>query len=94
MTGPITLAGTPAMKVPEGANACMGTVTMNGTSAVSVATTAISGNTRVHLTCQPGGTGTPGVLRVASITAGTGFTVVSTSSSDQTVVAWWLVDHT
>jgi hypothetical protein len=93
MTGPIVLAGTPALKVPEGSNACMGTATLNGTTAVAVATTAVDSNTRVFLTIQTPG-GTVGAPYVSSITAGTGFGVKSTSGSDTSTVAWMLVDHT
>lgn len=94
MSGTLGLAGVPAATIPEGlANSCMGTVTLNGTTGVSVATTAVSSKTRVFLSTQAPG-GTPGSAYVSSITPGTGFTVKSTGSSDTSAAAWFLIDHT
>lgn len=93
MTGTLGLAGKPALQIPEGTNACMGTATLNGTTAVTVTTTAVDSNTRIFLTIQTPG-GTVGAPYVSSITAGTSFAVKSTSGSDTSTVAWMLVDHT
>ena len=94
MTGPIELAGVPAAKIPEtGSSACMGTATLNGTTAVSVATEAVDASTRIFVSIQAPA-GTVGSPYVASITPGTGFTVKSTAAGDTSMVAWLLIDHT
>jgi hypothetical protein len=85
------LLGLP-LNIPEGANARMGTATLNGTTAVTVATTAVTAKSRVFLTVQTPG-GTPGVHYVNSITPGTSFTVKS-AAGDTSTVAWLLIDHT
>lgn len=85
------LLGAP-LNIPEGANARMGTATLNGTTAVTVATTAITAKSRVFLTVQSPG-GTPGAHYVNSITAGTSFTIKS-EAGDTSTVAWLLIDHT
>lgn len=83
--GPIT--------TPESGTAPrMGVAVLNGTTAVTVTTAGITAASRVFLTIQAPG-GTPASPYVASITAGTGFTVKSTGASDTSVVAWLLVDH-
>lgn len=93
MSGTITLQGQPPFTVVNtGAAAIAGTATLNGTSAVSVATTAVDASSYVLLTVQPG-TAPVGIPYVASITPGTGFTVKSTSASDTAVlVAWYVVE--
>lgn len=70
----------------------MGTVALNGTTAVTVTTTGVTANSRVFLTIQAPA-GTPGAPYVASITPGTGFTVKS-AAGDTSTVAWFLVDRT
>jgi hypothetical protein len=80
-----------------------GTATLNGTTAVSVATTAVLvdqevtvGDTtvtvtsQIQVTVQPG-TAPAGQPYVASLTNGTGFTLKSTSSSDTAVVVAWFI---
>lgn len=53
----------------------------------TVADTAVDANTRINLqTLTPGGT--PGALYVSSKTAGTGFVIESTSSTDTSTVEW------
>jgi hypothetical protein len=86
MTGTLVLAGSPAVSLPSSS----GTVTLNGTTAVSVSATAVDSSTVILLTVQPGSApaGTP---YVASVTAGTGFTVKSTSSGDTAVVVGWVL---
>ena len=88
MSGPLNFQGTPAYTVVSGLHA--GTVTLNGTSAVSVATTAVTADSTIQLTVQPG-TAPVGTPWVASITPGTGFTVKSSSSSDTAVVVAWAI---
>jgi hypothetical protein len=72
--------------VKEGANAKMGTaVLVAGT--VTVNTTAVTANSRIFLTAQTTGAA-PGALRVSAVTAGTSFTITSTSATDTSTVAW------
>jgi hypothetical protein len=47
----------------------------------------VTANSRIFLTCQTPG-GTPGFLRVSARTAGTSFTILSSSGTDTSVVAW------
>lgn len=88
MSGPLNFQGTPAYTVLRGTHA--GTVTLNGTTAVTVATEAVDSDSLVVLTVQPG-TAPVGMPWVASITSGTGFTVKSTSASDTAVLVAWAV---
>jgi hypothetical protein len=90
MSGPLNFQGTPAYTVVRGTHA--GTLTLNGTSAVSVSTDAVDSDSLILLTVQPG-TAPVGIPYVASITAESGFTVKSTSASDTaTTVAWAIVE--
>lgn len=78
------------LRIKEGANAMMGTATLVG-GTVTVPTTKVTANSRVFLTAQNTG-GTPGALRVSGRSAGTSFTVTSTSGSDTSAVAWMIVE--
>jgi hypothetical protein len=79
------------LRVKEGGNAKMGTVVLNGATAVTVATTAVTAASRIFLTVQaPGGTPT-GVAYVAGRTAGTSFTVKG-QAGDTSTVAWLIVE--
>ena len=79
------------LKVAEGSNAKMGTAVLNGTTAVTVTTTAVSANSRIFLTTNTPG-GTLGVPVVVSKTAGTSFTIRSSVAGDVSTVAWMIVD--
>lgn len=80
------------LEIAEGSNAKMGTATLASGSA-TVSTTAVTSNSRIYLTAQ-NSSGTPGFLHVGTITAGTSFTIVSSSNTDTSTVAWMIVDHT
>jgi hypothetical protein len=88
MSGTLDFQGTPAYTVMRGTHA--GTVTLNGTTAVTVSTSAVTSNSLVMLTVQPG-TPPVGTPYVASVSAGSGFTVKSTSASDTAVVVAWAI---
>jgi hypothetical protein len=77
-------------KVKEGSNAKMGTATLTAGSA-TVSTTAVAVNSRIYLTSNIDG-GTPGWLRVSARTAGTSFTITSSSATDTSTVAWIIFD--
>jgi hypothetical protein len=78
------------LQIKEGTNAKMGTATLSGGTVV-VNTTAVTASSRIFLTAQTTGAA-PGALRVSARTAGTSFTITSTSGTDTSVVAWMLVE--
>lgn len=69
-----------------------GTLTLNGTTAVTVSTTLVTATSRIFLTRYGTGAST-GQIRVDTQTAGSGFTVKSTDVGDVTgTVSWLLVN--
>lgn len=76
--------------VKEGVNATMGTATLVAGTVV-VNTTKVTGNSRIFLTAQTTGAA-PGALRVSARTAGTSFTVTSSSATDTSTFAWLIVE--
>ena len=91
MTGTLAFQGTPPFTVVNGLYA--GTVTLNGTTAVVVDTAAVGSSSLIFLTPQPT-TAPVGIPYVSAVSAGTSFSVKSTSSSDTAVVlAWFIVEH-
>jgi hypothetical protein len=77
------------LRIVEGTNKRMGVATLAG-GTVTVANTSVTANTRIFLTVQTAG-GTQGFLSTTR-TAGTSFTINSTSASETSVVAWLLVE--
>lgn len=74
------------LKVNEGANGKQGTATLVA-GTVTVANTSVTANSRIFLeTNTPGGT--PGWLLVSARVVGTSFTILSSSATDTSVVAW------
>ena len=79
------------INVAEGANARMGTATLNGgaTATVVVNTTAVTANSRIFITGQTLGTIVLGAgYSVSARTAGTSFTITSSTTLDTSIVAW------
>lgn len=77
--------------VKEGVNATMGTLTLNGATEVTVATTKTTASSRIFLTVQaPGGTPS-GIAYISSRVAGTSFGVKSVAL-DTSTVAWMIVE--
>ena len=74
------------LKVSEGSNAKQGTATLTAGTVV-VANTSVTASSRIFLTGQTPG-GTPGALNVSARTAGTSFTVTSTSGADTSTFAY------
>jgi len=75
--------------IAEGTNASMGIATLvAGTKTVN--TFDAGANARIFLTTQVPG-GTPGFVRVNSRVAGTSFTILSSSGTDTSQVAWLIV---
>jgi hypothetical protein len=90
MSGTLAFEGDPPFTVVGGLVA--GTVTLNGTTAVTVATTAVDSGSVIQLTVQPG-TAPAGQAWVSAITPGASFAVKSTSGSDTAVsVGWYIVE--
>ena len=96
-TGANTFASTArfnnGLTIPEGSNAYMGTVAVNGTAPVTVATTAVSANSRIFLTTQVPG-GTVASPYVSATSAATSFQVASSGTADTSTVAWLIINHT
>lgn len=59
--------------------------------AVVVANTNVTAVSNIYVTSNIDG-GTPGWLRVSARTAGTSFTITSSSGTDTSTVAWLIVD--
>jgi hypothetical protein len=78
------------LKIREGVNAKMGTATL-AAGTVVVNTTAVAANSRVFL-CSNADGGTPGFVRVSARSAGTSFTITSSSGTDTSTVAWIIFD--
>lgn len=78
------------LNIAEGANARMGTATL-AAGVATVATTAVTANSRIFVTSQVDG-GTPGFLRVSARNAGADFTITSDSGTDTSTVAWLIVE--
>lgn len=75
-----------SVRIKEGSNACMGqAVLVAGT--VTVSTTAVTANSRIHLTRAVTG-GTVGHLRINSISAGTNFVITSSSGTETSTINW------
>jgi hypothetical protein len=79
------------LRIKEGSNAKMGTATANGTSEVTVMTSAVTSSSRILLTAQTAGAG-PGTLYVSSRSGGSSFGFKSTNAADTSTVAWLIVE--
>ena len=78
------------LMIAEGANARMGTGVLSAGAAI-VSNTTVTANTRIFLTTQVA-SGTPGALRVGTVTPGSGFGVNSTNGADNSTFAYLLVE--
>jgi hypothetical protein len=85
----VTTAGQ-GLAVKEGANAKQGTATL-AAGTVVVSNTSVTANSRIFLTAQTSGAA-PGALRVSARTAGTSFTITSTSGTDTSLVAYQIFE--
>jgi hypothetical protein len=68
-----------------------GTATLSGSGTATVADTTVTANSIIMLTSQVDG-GTPGWLRVSARTAGTNFTITSSSATDTSTVGWVMIE--
>ncbi len=80
-----------SIKVKEGgANAKLGIVTLvAGTATVN--TSSVTNNSRIFLTNQSQG-GTAGILRTSARNSGVSFTITSSSATDTSIIAWFIVE--
>lgn len=77
------------VSIEEGSNATMGQATLTA-GAVTVTTNRVAANSRIFVSRQTLG-GTAGHLDIGTITAGTSFTIESSSGTDTSVVNWWII---
>ena len=56
-----------------------------------VSNTMVASDSLILLTSQADG-GTPGFLRITSIVPGTSFTIMSSSNTDSSTVAWFMIE--
>jgi hypothetical protein len=90
VNGNIRISGINGLRITEGSNATMGIATL-ASGTVTVSTTKVTASSRIFLMDQAA-SGTPGTAYVNSRTAGTSFVINSTSGSDNSSVAWWIVE--
>lgn len=87
-TGNLTL--TDKLSVTTGSNKTAGTSVLVG-GTVTVNTTAVTANSIILLTSQADG-GTPGFVRITAKTAGTSFTITSSSGTDTSTIGWFFLN--
>lgn len=97
LTGTVTSTGSmqftaigTGVQVKTGTNAKIGTAVLVAGTA-TVANTSVTANSRIFLTSNTDG-GTPGWLRVSAKTAATSFVITSSSGTDTSTVAWYIVE--
>jgi hypothetical protein len=76
----------------SGAAASVGTATLNSTTNVAIATTAVTANSKIFLQKATSVGATQGTISIVSQSAGTGFTIVSTGSADTSTVNWLIIN--
>lgn len=86
----VTTAGK-GISIKSGTNAKAGTTAAMTAGTIAVTTTAVTANSVIVLSQKTIG-GTPGALFVSAVTAGSGFTIKSTSSTDTSTVNWIILD--
>ncbi|MDP4229244.1 MAG: hypothetical protein Q8916_02435 [Bacteroidota bacterium] len=91
VVGNIRISGQKGLKITEGANGTMGLATLVGGTVV-VNTTKVTASSRIFLMSQNGAAATVGTPYISARTAATSFTITSTSATDVSNVAWWIVE--
>jgi len=87
--GGLTIPVAQKVKIATGTNAIIGQVTLVA-GTVTVSTTSVTASSLIFLTISTIG-GTPG-FHSSTIVAGTSFTINSTSSTDTSIINWWIVN--
>lgn len=78
------------LRVKEGSNGLQGTAVLVG-GTVTVSNTNVTANSRIFAFCQTPG-GTPGFLRISARTPATSFTILSSSGTDTSTVAYQIFE--
>lgn len=78
------------LKIATGSNASIGSAVLVG-GTVTVNTTAVTASSLIFLSDGVTG-GTPGVLSVGTITAGTSFVINSSNGADTSTVNWLIIN--
>lgn len=84
------LVGWTALSLKDGANKRMGQAILVG-GTVIVSNTTVTANTRIFLS-HANTSGTLGHLYISARTAGTSFTITSSSGTDTSTVNWLLIE--
>jgi hypothetical protein len=91
VAGNIRILGQNGLKITGGANATSGVATLVAGTIV-VNTSKVTANSRIFLMDQNGGGNNPGTPYISARTAGTSFTITSTSATDVSDVAWIIIE--
>lgn len=78
------------LRIMEATNGKMGTTTLVGGTKL-VSNTNVTANSRIFLTCQTA-SGTQGFLRISAKVAGSSFTITSSSTTDTSTIAWFIIE--
>ena len=91
VTGNINLSTVGSkLKIATGSNASVGTATMNGTTGVTVSTTAVTSSSIILLTYQScSNCGTPYINTKTNLTS---FVIMSTNASDVSTIAYQIIN--
>ena len=79
------------LAIAEGSNCKQGIATLSS-GTVTVSNTSVTANSRIQLTIQDPNGGTPGAIYISARTAGTSFDITSTSSTDTSIVAYFITE--
>lgn len=79
------------LRMLSGTNATAGSATLVA-GTVTVNTTQVQANSLIMLTHQ-NNSGTPGFVTVSARTAGTSFTILSSSATDTSLIGWVIIDQ-
>jgi len=79
------------LAITSGTDCKQDVVTLSG-GIYTVTNAAVTANSRIYVTIQDPNGGTPGALYLSGITAGTGFTINSTSGADTSIVAYHIIE--
>jgi len=90
--GNLTVTAGKILLPGSGAAASVGTATLNSTTNVVIATTAVTANSKIFLQKATSVGATQGTISIVSQTVGTGFTIVSTGAADTSTVNWLIIN--
>lgn len=79
------------LSITTGANASIGISAAMTAGSITISTTAVTASSIIMLTAKTPG-GTPGILSVGTITAGTSFVINSSSGTDTSTVQWLIIN--